>query len=90
LSFGSLRLTMGGHMAETSTQEWTCEKGLAAAAPLPRALVPVMERFAGVLEQHTKALDRTDENVLREDSAYRDVIVQARESPRGRRRWPKE
>jgi hypothetical protein len=58
----------------------TCGKGLASNAEVPAGLAELMIAMANVLDEHTRALDPTDERGFRELQAYRAVIVEQRKA----------
>jgi hypothetical protein len=60
------------------TDEWTCGKGLAAHADLPRAIGDMIEALAAMLDAHTRALDLTDEHGRNEYAAYASLVAQHR------------
>jgi hypothetical protein len=58
----------------TNDEAWTCGKGLAAGADLPKHLGRLLAARAEVLERHTRALDGNDPNGRREHEAYMDLV----------------
>jgi hypothetical protein len=60
-------------------EEPTCGKGLAENSVLPAKLGDLTAALAEVLEVHTKALDRSDENSRQERDVYLDLVKQHRE-----------
>ena len=62
-----------------SDEQQTCGKGLAAHAPLPRALAEVMAAVGAVLDLHTIALDPADPIAEQELETYRRLVEQHRD-----------
>lgn len=56
----------------------TCGQGLAANATLPATIGQLMEAMAGVLDEHQRALDLTDERTRPEHQAYLTLIGELR------------
>jgi hypothetical protein len=53
----------------------TCGQGLAENAALPAALARVTEALAGILEQHTIALEMTDPRSAAEHAVYGELAA---------------
>ena len=59
-------------------KEWTCGKGVAAAALLPEKLSALITALADTLELHRHALDLEDPGARAEDEGYAAVIARQR------------
>ena len=63
---------------ESSDDQPTCGKGMAANAELPKRLGDLAGALAEVLEIHMQALDLSDENSAKENEEYREVAKHLR------------
>jgi hypothetical protein len=76
-----LRLAQPHARKETEVgEESTCGQGLAAHSALPVKLGELTAAVADVLEFHTTALDRADENARREHDVYLELVAKHRET----------
>jgi hypothetical protein len=63
---------------ESSDDQPTCGKGMAANAELPKRLGDLAGALAEVLEIHMQALDLSDEHSAKENEEYREVAKHLR------------